>query len=93
MASITSRNPDDEVKRRPRIRAAEHGRSMEEEAREIPRQVVGQESPPTPSRPRSGRRSRPLAGWSWICRRANHDTPRPVVIRLIEICPGQRRHQ
>ena len=42
MASITIRNLEDDVKRRLRIRAAEHGRSMEEEAREILRQVVGQ---------------------------------------------------
>lgn len=41
MASITIRNLDDDVKRRLRVRAAEHGRSMEEEAREILRQVVG----------------------------------------------------
>jgi plasmid stability protein len=33
MASITIRNLDDDVKQRLRIRAAEHGRSMEEEAR------------------------------------------------------------
>ena len=33
--SITIRNLDDDVKRRLRVRAAEHGRSMEEEAREI----------------------------------------------------------
>ena len=45
MASITIRNLDDEVKRRLRVRAAEHGRSMEEEAREILRQVVGQGKP------------------------------------------------
>lgn len=42
MASITIRNLDDAVKRKLRIRAAEHGRSMEEEAREILRRVVGQ---------------------------------------------------
>ncbi len=35
MASITIRNLDDETKRRLRIRAAEHGRSMEEEARDL----------------------------------------------------------
>lgn len=35
MASITIRKLDDEVKRLLRIRAAEHGRSMEEEARLI----------------------------------------------------------
>ena len=45
MASITIRNLDDEVKRRLRVRAAERGRSMEEEVREILRQVVGQEKP------------------------------------------------
>jgi plasmid stability protein len=32
---MTIRNMDDNVKTRLRIRAAEHGRSMEEEAREI----------------------------------------------------------
>ena len=46
MASITIRNLDDDVKRRLRVRAAEHGRSMEEEARDILRQVVGQPSAP-----------------------------------------------
>lgn len=45
MASITIRSLDDEVKRRLRVRAAEHGRSMEEEAREILRQGVGQAKP------------------------------------------------
>ncbi|MBK1724364.1 FitA-like ribbon-helix-helix domain-containing protein [Thiocystis violacea] len=46
MASITIRNLDDTLKRRLRIRAAEHGRSMEEEAREILRLVVGEPAPP-----------------------------------------------
>lgn len=46
MASITIRNLDDDVKRRLRVRAAEHGRSMEEEARDILRQVVSQPSVP-----------------------------------------------
>ena len=45
MASITIRNLDDDVKQRLRIRAAEHGRSMEEEAREILRHVVGEPRP------------------------------------------------
>ncbi len=35
MASITIRQLGDETKQRLRVRAAEHGRSMEEEAREI----------------------------------------------------------
>ena len=40
MASITIRNLDDDIKVRLRIRAAEHGRSMEEEARIVLREAV-----------------------------------------------------
>ena len=43
MASMTIRNLDDSLKRRLRVRAAEHGRSMEEEAREILRSALSQE--------------------------------------------------
>jgi plasmid stability protein len=46
MPSITIRNLKDDLKRRLRVRAAEHGRSMEEEAREILRQVLGEAAPP-----------------------------------------------
>lgn len=46
MASITIRNLDDGLKRRLRIRAAEHGRSMEEEAREILRQAIAMPARP-----------------------------------------------
>jgi plasmid stability protein len=45
MASITIRNLDDDLKRRLRVRAAEHGRSMEEEVREILRHVVTEPAP------------------------------------------------
>jgi len=45
MASITIRNLDDDINQRLRVRAAEHGRSMEEEAREILRRVM-MEAPP-----------------------------------------------
>jgi plasmid stability protein len=48
MASITIRNLDDHIKQRLRVRAATHGRSMEEEARDILRQVMG-ETPPKPN--------------------------------------------
>ena len=41
MASITIRNLDDEVKDRLRLRAADNGHSMEEEARLILREAVG----------------------------------------------------
>ena len=41
MASIIIRNLEDAVKTRLRVRAAENGRSMEEEARVILRRAVG----------------------------------------------------
>ena len=41
MASLTIRNLEDSVKARLRVQAAQHGRSMEEEARHILRQAVG----------------------------------------------------
>ena len=44
MASITVRNLDDGLKRRLRIRAAEHGKSMEQEARDILRAALDHES-------------------------------------------------
>lgn len=47
MASITIHNLDDGLKQRLRLRAAEHGRSIEEEVREILRLVVGEPVPPT----------------------------------------------
>ena len=46
MASITIRNLDDGLKRRLRVRAAENGRSMEEEARDILCCAVGKTPPP-----------------------------------------------
>ncbi len=41
MATLTIRNLDDAIKERLRVRAAQHGRSMEEEARFILRKAVG----------------------------------------------------
>jgi plasmid stability protein len=46
MASITIRNFDDDIKQRLRLRAAEHGRSMEEEARDILRRAMTENAPP-----------------------------------------------
>ena len=46
MASITVRNLDDGLKRRLRIRAAENGRSMEQEAREILKAALEEEAAP-----------------------------------------------
>ena len=42
MASITIRNLDEGIKQRLRVRAAEHGHSMEQEAREILRVALAQ---------------------------------------------------
>jgi plasmid stability protein len=45
MATITIRQLDEKTKTRLRVRAAEHGRSMEEEAREILRSALTATSP------------------------------------------------
>ncbi|MGB0679712.1 MAG: FitA-like ribbon-helix-helix domain-containing protein [Polyangiales bacterium] len=47
MASITIRNLDDGLKARLRIQAAQHGTSMEDEARQILRRVLTQEVQPS----------------------------------------------
>ncbi len=47
MASMTIRNLGDDVKQRLRIQAAEHGHSMEDEAREILRAALTEPAPPT----------------------------------------------
>ena len=44
MSSITIRNQEESVKRGLRIRAAQHGRSMEEEARHILRAALAQKT-------------------------------------------------
>ncbi len=44
MASITVRNLDDGLKRRLRVRAAENGRSMEQEARDILRAALDEDA-------------------------------------------------
>ena len=62
MASITIRNLDDSLKQRLRVRAAEHGRSMEEEARAILRQAVGEAPPPSNLAEAIRKRIAPLGG-------------------------------
>jgi plasmid stability protein len=44
MASITIRKLDDAVKSRLRVRAAHHGRSMEEEARDILKSALARDT-------------------------------------------------
>ena len=43
MATMTIRNIDDQLKARLRVRAAMHGRSMEDEARDILRSALSRE--------------------------------------------------
>ena len=63
MASLTIRKLSDETKRLLRIRAAEHGRSMEEEARVILRQAVSGATPqPTHLASSIRRRLAPVGG-------------------------------
>ena len=45
MATVTIRQLDEKTKTRLRVRAAQHGRSMEEEAREILRSALTASSP------------------------------------------------
>ena len=76
MASITIRNLDSKVKTQLRIRAAGHGRSMEEEARMILREAVEREEGPKNLAQAIRSRLHVSAVWSWTCRRvsqcANH---------------------
>lgn len=63
MASMTVRNMDDRLKAQLRIRAAIHGRSMEDEAREILRAALSTTTPPGPNLTESIRaRIAPLGG-------------------------------
>lgn len=67
MASITIRNLEESTKRKLKVRAAENGRSMEQEAREILKSALRQKAP---QKPRTGadlvrairRRFEPLGG-------------------------------
>ena len=53
MASITIRQLPEETKRKLKIRAAEHGRSMEQEAREILKNEL-RKPPPRNEQPKTG---------------------------------------
>ena len=63
MASITIRNLDEQTKAQLRVRAAHHGRSMEEEARNILREAVsGGERARSDLAEAIGRRFEPFGG-------------------------------
>lgn len=83
MASITIRNLDDHLKHRLRVQAAEHGRSMEEEVRDILRKAVGK----SPASANFGeiihRRFAALGGWIPLTTARTH--ARTAALRLIHI--------
>ncbi|MXZ74217.1 MAG: plasmid stabilization protein [Gemmatimonadetes bacterium] len=62
MASMTIRNLSEDIKRRLRIQAAEHGHSMEEEAREILRIALTVNRPPVKLAQSIRARFEPLGG-------------------------------
>jgi antitoxin FitA len=63
MASMTIRNLDEKLKARLRVQAAKHGRSMEDEARDILRSALSTVSSRTASLVKSiRRRVEPLGG-------------------------------
>jgi antitoxin FitA len=62
MASLTIRNIDDALKAKLRLRAARHGRSMEEEARQLLRQGLVQSPPSTGLGSRISRRFADVGG-------------------------------
>ena len=78
MASITIRNLDDAVKQNLRVRAAQHGRSMEEEARDILRRAVELQDPVGNLGASIHRRFAPHGGSTWICRNARLFATRPA---------------
>jgi antitoxin FitA len=73
MATLTIRQIDDTTKTRLRVRAAHHGRSMEQEARDILRAALSA-SPPVKGNV-AGAFSDDLQSWvewTWSCRDATH---------------------
>lgn len=62
MASITIRNLNDDLKQRLRLQAAEHGRSMEEEVREILRVALTEDTAPVDLAQAIRARFAPLGG-------------------------------
>jgi plasmid stability protein len=80
VASITIRNLDEKTKARLRIRAARHGRSMEEEARRLLRAALSEETAPKGTLAEAIRqRFRPLGGVELRvpARQAMREPPKP----------------
>ncbi|HCF06269.1 MAG TPA: plasmid stabilization protein [Desulfomicrobiaceae bacterium] len=76
MAALTIRNVDDATKQALRIRAAQHGVSMEEEARRILREALLRAAPATPLGQRLKSRFADVADESFQL--PNRQMPRPA---------------
>ena len=88
MASITVRNLDEELKRRLRIRAAENGRSMEQEVRDILRAALDEEPPSGKTLSMEYAPGSPnLAALNWNCRRVNLCVSRQISTEKLAIIP------
>ena len=70
MATMTIRNLGDDLKQRLRVQAAEHGHSMEEEARAILRAALTEQAAPANLARAIRARFEPLGGWNWTYRPA-----------------------
>jgi phosphopantothenoylcysteine decarboxylase/phosphopantothenate--cysteine ligase len=75
MASITIRQLDEDLKRRLRLRAARHGRSMEDEARTILRSAASAEEGQADSKSRVGEERLPNTRSDSTAREAPHRAP------------------
>ena len=83
LALDPSRNLDDEVKTRLRVRAANNGRSMEEEVRLILREASDRKPSPQRAWARpSTNCSSPSVGLSWSCRTARRCASCPASIEM-----------
>ena len=81
MATLNIRNLPDEVHRRLRVRAAEHGRSMEAEARAILAAALTDEASPGRSRPSTAAKVRELQ--AFVDKLYGGKKPKNVVEELI----------
>ena len=83
MASITIRNLDEEVKTRLRVRATEHHRSMEEEARSFCARLSGARSHLKIWRALFAPELSRLEAWTWSCLRVNPDAGYHLSIDIV----------
>src|ERR1700730_7736309 len=80
MASITIRRLDEDLKKRLRLRAARHGRSMEDEARTILHSASAGEDAPADARPRHASPREPAPQSPGAAEKARTDGDKRVLL-------------